>query len=80
MTSEMSGNVIDLCPVGALTSKPFAFAARNWELTVITCALLLACLRTPTFFSRHQMALPSPCPLQMLCEQCWQVEVGQTGA
>ncbi len=32
MTSEMSGNVIDLCPVGALTSKPYAFTARNWEL------------------------------------------------
>src|SRR5688572_29030243 len=32
MTSEMSGNVIDLCPVGALTSKPYAFKARPWEL------------------------------------------------
>jgi NADH dehydrogenase (ubiquinone) Fe-S protein 1 len=32
MTSELSGNVIDLCPVGALTSKPFAFTARPWEL------------------------------------------------
>ncbi|WOG97441.1 hypothetical protein DCAR_0416781 [Daucus carota subsp. sativus] len=32
MTSELSGNVIDICPVGALTSKPFAFKARNWEL------------------------------------------------
>ncbi|GBG70223.1 hypothetical protein CBR_g6354 [Chara braunii] len=32
LTSEVSGNVIDLCPVGALTSKPFAFTARNWEL------------------------------------------------
>jgi NADH-quinone oxidoreductase subunit G len=31
--SEMSGNVIDLCPVGALTSKPYAFTARSWELT-----------------------------------------------
>lgn len=31
-TSEVSGNVIDLCPVGALTSKPYAFTARNWEL------------------------------------------------
>ena len=31
--SELSGNVIDLCPVGALTSKPFRFAARTWELT-----------------------------------------------
>ncbi|MCY4051493.1 MAG: NADH-quinone oxidoreductase subunit NuoG [Gammaproteobacteria bacterium] len=31
--SEVSGNMIDLCPVGALTSKPFRFAARSWELT-----------------------------------------------
>jgi len=31
--SELSGNVIDLCPVGALTSKPFRFTARTWELT-----------------------------------------------
>jgi NADH-quinone oxidoreductase subunit G len=30
--SELSGNVIDLCPVGALTSKPYAFVARPWEL------------------------------------------------
>ena len=32
MDSELSGNVIDLCPVGALTSKPYAFEARPWEL------------------------------------------------
>src|SRR5580692_7146398 len=32
VTSELSGNVIDLCPVGALTSKPYAFEARSWEL------------------------------------------------
>jgi NADH-quinone oxidoreductase subunit G len=32
LTSEMSGNIIDLCPVGALTSKPYAFNARPWEL------------------------------------------------
>src|SRR5215469_7936946 len=31
--SELSANIIDLCPVGALTSKPYAFAARPWELT-----------------------------------------------
>ncbi|MBS0325401.1 MAG: NADH-quinone oxidoreductase subunit G [Proteobacteria bacterium] len=31
--SELSGNMIDVCPVGALTSKPFRFTARNWELT-----------------------------------------------
>jgi NADH-quinone oxidoreductase subunit G len=32
MTSELQGNVVDLCPVGALTSKPYAFNARPWEL------------------------------------------------
>ena len=31
--SELSGNIIDLCPVGALTSKPFRFAARTWEMS-----------------------------------------------
>ncbi|RCL03891.1 MAG: NADH-quinone oxidoreductase subunit G [Candidatus Tokpelaia sp. JSC161] len=33
MTSELQGNLIDLCPVGALTSRPYAFQARSWELT-----------------------------------------------
>jgi NADH-quinone oxidoreductase subunit G len=32
LTSELSGNLIDICPVGALTSKPYAFTARPWEL------------------------------------------------
>jgi NADH-quinone oxidoreductase subunit G len=32
IASELSGNLIDLCPVGALTSKPYAFTARPWEL------------------------------------------------
>jgi NADH-quinone oxidoreductase subunit G len=32
ITSELSGNLVDVCPVGALTSKPYAFAARPWEL------------------------------------------------
>lgn len=32
LTSELSGNIIDLCPVGALTSKPYSFSARPWEL------------------------------------------------
>jgi len=32
LDSEMQGNIIDLCPVGALTSKPYAFTARPWEL------------------------------------------------
>ncbi|SFV63255.1 NADH-ubiquinone oxidoreductase chain G [hydrothermal vent metagenome] len=33
INSELSGNMIDVCPVGALTSKPFRFQARSWELT-----------------------------------------------
>ncbi|KQV79703.1 NADH dehydrogenase [Massilia sp. Root351] len=33
VSSEMSGNMIDLCPVGALTSKPFRYSARSWELS-----------------------------------------------
>ncbi len=33
LESELQGNIIDLCPVGALTSKPYAFTARPWELT-----------------------------------------------
>jgi NADH-quinone oxidoreductase subunit G len=33
VNSELSGNIIDLCPVGALTSKPFRFNARSWELS-----------------------------------------------
>ncbi len=33
LNSELSGNIIDLCPVGALTSRPYAFVSRPWELT-----------------------------------------------
>ena len=33
LESEFSGNIIDLCPVGALTSKPYSFRGRSWELT-----------------------------------------------
>ena len=35
LSSELSGNIIDLCPVGALTSKPYAFVARPWELSKV---------------------------------------------
>lgn len=34
-TSELSGNLVDLCPVGALTNSPYAFTARPWELRSI---------------------------------------------
>lgn len=36
LLSELSGNLVDICPVGALTSKPYAFLARPWELKKIT--------------------------------------------
>jgi len=35
LTSELSGNIIDLCPVGALTSKPYSFVARPWEIKAV---------------------------------------------
>ena len=37
VNSELSGNIIDLCPVGALTSKPYAFKARPWEMKKVPC-------------------------------------------
>lgn len=42
MVSELSGNVVDLCPVGALTSKPYAFTARSWELKVGRGGMMVA--------------------------------------
>lgn len=35
VVSELAGNIIDLCPVGALTSRPYAFTARPWELNMV---------------------------------------------
>lgn len=35
LTTELSGNLVDLCPVGALTSKPYSFTARPWELSSV---------------------------------------------
>ncbi len=36
LTSELSGNLVDLCPVGALTNGPYAYTSRPWELTRIS--------------------------------------------
>jgi len=47
LTSELSGNLIDICPVGALTSKPYAFAARPWELSKTDSVDVLDALGTP---------------------------------
>jgi NADH-quinone oxidoreductase subunit G len=47
LTSELSGNLIDICPVGALTAKPYAFVARPWELTKTESVDVLDALGTP---------------------------------
>ena len=50
ITSEVSGNVIDLCPVGALTSKPFRFTARAWEMTQHAGVAPHDCLGSHVYF------------------------------
>lgn len=51
LDSEISGNVIDLCPVGALTSKPYGFSARPWELSSEESIDLLDGLGSNIFFN-----------------------------
>jgi NADH-quinone oxidoreductase subunit G len=47
LTSELSGNLIDICPVGALTSKPYAFVSRPWELRKTDSVDVLDAVGTP---------------------------------
>ncbi len=47
LTSELSGNLIDICPVGALTSKPYAFVSRPWELQKADSVDVLDAVGTP---------------------------------
>lgn len=49
MGSEMSGNVIDLCPVGALTSKPYRYSARPWELQTLPSVAPHDCVGSNVF-------------------------------
>jgi NADH-quinone oxidoreductase chain G len=49
--SDLSGNVIDLCPVGALTSKPYSFKARPWELITLESILLTDGLGSSAYIS-----------------------------
>ncbi len=53
VNSELSGNVIDLCPVGALTSKPFRFQARAWELQAQPSVSAHDCIGSHVFFHTH---------------------------
>lgn len=62
IASELSGNIIDLCPVGALTSKPYAFKARSWELTNVESIDVLdavgSAIRVDTFGREVMRILP----------------------
>jgi NADH-quinone oxidoreductase subunit G len=62
MRSELQGNVVDICPVGALTSKPYAFAARPWELnkteTIDVMDALGCAIRVDTRGSEVMRILP----------------------
>lgn len=58
MTSEVSGNIIDLCPVGALTSKPYRFTARAWELQQHEGVAPHDCLGSNVYFhTRHNQLM-----------------------
>ncbi len=45
LTTELAGNLVDLCPVGALTSKPYAYEARSWELRKTEIDRRVGCAR-----------------------------------
>ena len=54
---EMSGNVIDLCPVGALTSKPYEYIARPWELKKLKVLMFLMLLEAVLELTLEEMKL-----------------------
>ena len=62
ISSELSGNIIDLCPVGALTSKPFKFAARSWEMADVASVAPHDCagssIRIQTLRGKVERVLP----------------------
>jgi NADH-quinone oxidoreductase subunit G len=57
MASEISGNIIDLCPVGALTSKPYRYSARAWEMTQAEGVALHDCLGSPLYYHTRRNRL-----------------------
>lgn len=63
--SELSGNIIDLCPVGALTSKPYRFTARSWELHQHAGIASHDCVGSQVYFhvasGKVKRTVPKPC-------------------
>lgn len=71
MQSELSGNVIDLCPVGALTSKPYRFNARAWEMKAHASVATHDCLGSHTFIhTRHCDDHPSREVMRVVPRDC----------
>ena len=54
MRSELSGNIIDVCPVGALTSKPYAFKARAWEMQQVAAISPHDCLGSHMYVHKRR--------------------------
>lgn len=69
---RLSGNSIDLCPVGALTSKPFRYSARSWELSVARVLALLERNGTNLVFhvKNHRVMRAVPRENEAINE-CW---------
>jgi NADH-quinone oxidoreductase subunit G len=70
LESELSGNIIDLCPVGALTSKPFRFTARAWELQQTASIAPHDCLGSNIYLHtrRGQVMRAVPCENEAINE------------
>lgn len=70
LESELSGNMIDLCPVGALTSKPFRFTARAWELQQSVSIAPHDCLGSNLYLHtrREQVMRAVPCENEAINE------------
>lgn len=72
LTSEMSGNIIDLCPVGALTSKPFRFKARAWELEQASSVAPHDCVGSNIYAHRHRDKVMRVVPKDdEAINECW---------
>lgn len=65
ITSEVSGNIIDLCPVGALTSKPYRFTARSWEMTQSEGVAPHDCLGSNVYFHVRRNELMRVIPKEL---------------
>jgi len=64
LVSELSGNIIDLCPVGALTSRPYRFTARAWELTQHKALAPHDCVGSNTYLHARRQEIMRVVPRQ----------------